>query len=192
MIYTKKDLKFFLLEDRKRNNIPEGFLQYRIRLFARRENALSFHYLQCLRRCEYYKNNSSKSFINKFLYLYFYYRLLRLGSKYSIQIRPNTCGFGLRIMHLSGGGGVILNVERVGNYCGFNSGVILGNKDGEDNRPTVGDYTSFGPGAKAFGKITIGNNCFIASNSVVTKSFPDNCVIAGVPGRIIKTKEVRQ
>jgi len=184
MIKTRSDLHFYLNEDRKRNNIPQG-PGYLLRLIARRENAIVFRYLRCLRKCEYYMNNRF------FLYWFFYIKLLRLGAKYFIQIKPNTCGYGLRILHLSGGGGVILNVEKVGNYCGFNSGVILGNKDGEDNRPTVGDYTSFGPGAKAFGKISIGNNCFIASNCVVTKSFPDNCVIAGVPGRIIKKKEER-
>ena len=192
MISTRKDLRFYLSEDRKRNNIPNGFFQYRIRLFARQENALAFRYIKCLRRYEYYLNNSSKLLLYRFLSVYYHFRLLRLGAKYSIQIRPNTCGFGLRILHLSGGGGVILNVEKVGNYCGFNSGVILGNKDGENNRPIIGDQTSFGPGAKAFGNITIGNNCFIASNSVVTKSFPDDCIIAGVPGRIIKKREDRK
>jgi maltose O-acetyltransferase len=33
--------------------------------------------------------------------------------------------------------------------------------------------------------VTIGNNCIIAAGSVVTKSFDDNSVIAGVPARRI-------
>jgi len=33
---------------------------------------------------------------------------------------------------------------------------------------------------------TIGKNCVIGANSVVTKSFPDYCVIAGAPAKIIK------
>lgn len=32
----------------------------------------------------------------------------------------------------------------------------------------------------------IGRNCVIGANAVVTKDMPDFCVIAGVPGRIIK------
>ena len=32
----------------------------------------------------------------------------------------------------------------------------------------------------------IGNNCVIAANSVVNKEFPDNCLIGGVPAKIIK------
>jgi acetyltransferase-like isoleucine patch superfamily enzyme len=34
--------------------------------------------------------------------------------------------------------------------------------------------------------VTIGRNSIIGSNSVVTKSVPDNCVVAGVPAKIIK------
>lgn len=34
--------------------------------------------------------------------------------------------------------------------------------------------------------VTLGNNVVVASGSVVTKSFPDNCVIGGNPARIIK------
>lgn len=33
--------------------------------------------------------------------------------------------------------------------------------------------------------VTIGNNCFIGANAVVTKSFPDYSVIAGVPAKKI-------
>lgn len=32
----------------------------------------------------------------------------------------------------------------------------------------------------------IGRNCVIGANSVVTKDIPDFCVVAGVPGRVIK------
>jgi len=35
----------------------------------------------------------------------------------------------------------------------------------------------------------IGNGCIIAAGSVITnKEFPDNSVIAGIPGKIIKTR----
>src|SRR5690606_34517866 len=35
--------------------------------------------------------------------------------------------------------------------------------------------------------VTIGNNVVIASGAVVTKSFPSNCIIGGVPANVIKT-----
>lgn len=63
----------------------------------------------------------------------------------------------------------------------------MGNVDSQDNRPVIGDYVAFGPGAKAFGNISIGSNCFVASNAVVTKSFEGNSVLAGLPAKEIKT-----
>lgn len=37
--------------------------------------------------------------------------------------------------------------------------------------------------------VTIGNNVIIGAKTVVTKDVPDNVVVAGVPGRIIKTTD---
>ena len=34
--------------------------------------------------------------------------------------------------------------------------------------------------------MTIGNNVVVAAGAVVTKDVPDNCVVGGVPARIIK------
>jgi serine O-acetyltransferase len=57
-------------------------------------------------------------------------------------------------------------------------------------RPTIGDYVAFGPGAKAFGKIIIGDNVFVASNSVVTKDVNPNCIVGGVPAKLIKETRI--
>ena len=57
--------------------------------------------------------------------------------------------------------------------------------------PTIGDNVFLGLGCKVFGGITIGNNVIVAPNAVVTKDVPDNCVVAGVPARIIKDRANR-
>ncbi len=83
----------------------------------------------------------------------------------------------------------VLVLKKCGNYCGFNAGTLIGTKDGDANRPIIGDYVAFGPGAKAFGKMTIGSNVFVAPNAVVTKDVPDNCIVGGIPAKILKYRE---
>lgn len=187
MIKTRKDLSFYLEKDRQRNNIS-SFWGVIIGLFTRNEHVCVYRYLICLRHCEYHMNNST-NLLHKVLYFFYKAELSRLGGKYNIRIKPNTCGYGLRIPHLAGGGGVLLNIEKAGNYCGFQSGVLLGNKDNQLDRPIIGSNVAFGPGAKCFGRIKIGDNVFVAANAVVTHDVPDNCIVGGIPAHIIKRLE---
>lgn len=50
----------------------------------------------------------------------------------------------------------------------------------------VGSGTWIGNGARIVGKVRIGKNVVIAANCFVDRDVPDYCVVAGVPGRIIK------
>lgn len=189
MIRTKEDLAFFLKEDAKRNDVSLAKPSYWLHLFVKSEHACIFRYISCLRHCEYHYNNS-RHFWHKCLYLFYKFRLMRLGMKYNMSIGINVCGYGLRVMHLMSGG-VLINAKKVGNYCGFNAGVLIGTNGNEASKPIIGDYVAFGPGAKAFGALTIGNNVFVAANSVVTKDVPDNCIVGGLPARFIKEKPLR-
>ena len=51
---------------------------------------------------------------------------------------------------------------------------------------TVGNYSVFGTNASVLPKLTIGKNVIIGAGSVVTKNIPDNCVVVGIPAKIIK------
>lgn len=51
---------------------------------------------------------------------------------------------------------------------------------------TIGDNCWIGGNATIIGGVTLGDNVVVAAGSVVTKSFPDNVVVAGNPARVIK------
>lgn len=85
-------------------------------------------------------------------------------------------GLGIRIFHY---GYLIINYKsKIGSNCILYPGVVLGQKD-NNGAPVIGDNCFIGLGAKLFGNISIGNNCIVAPNSVVVRSFPDNCIIGG-------------
>lgn len=50
----------------------------------------------------------------------------------------------------------------------------------------IGDNVWIGEGVAIMPNTTIGKNCIIGANAVVTKSFPDNSVIGGIPASLIK------
>ena len=50
----------------------------------------------------------------------------------------------------------------------------------------IGDDVWIGGNCTILPGVTIGNNVVVAAGAVVTKDVPDNCVVAGVPARIIK------
>lgn len=50
----------------------------------------------------------------------------------------------------------------------------------------IEDNVWIGEGVCVFSGVTIGRNSIVGANSVVTKSFPCNSVIGGVPARLIK------
>lgn len=181
---SRSKLVFYLQEDAKANKCDKPFFALLMDyLYYRSENVLVYRYLWHLRHTEYYSNR--RSIWQKLLHTYHKRKLSRLGSRYHIFIPQDKTGYGLRVNHLSGGGGVYLNVKRIGNYCSFNAGVLIG-ETGKGIVPTIGDNVSFGTGSKAYGDITISDNVFVAPNSVVTHDVPANCIVAGVPAKVLK------
>ena len=177
MIRKKRELVLFIKKDAKANKIS-SVVDYYFKLLYGNVNACVFRYLKVLRKYEYYNN------VNSIFKYYYRYRHRRLGLKYNLAIPINKVGYGLYIPHIEGG--VIVNCESIGNYCTINSGVVVGNKGNNDMVPTIGDNVTLSVGCKVIGKIKIGNNVLIAPNAVVINDVPDNSIVVGIPGRIIK------
>lgn len=75
-------------------------------------------------------------------------------------------------------------------------GVTLGEKySSEDNHeyPIVGDNVTVCAGSMILGKVHVGDNAVIGANSVVLWDVPPDCVVAGIPARIIRklTKQIQ-
>lgn len=79
---------------------------------------------------------------------------------------------------------------KIGKNCVFAHQVSVGGRGGPNNTkklPVIGDNVFVGIGAKILGDLTIGNDVVIGANAVVTKDVPSNCIVAGIPARVIRT-----
>ncbi|MFC1482987.1 serine O-acetyltransferase [Candidatus Margulisiibacteriota bacterium] len=112
------------------------------------------------------------SFINRFLT--------------QIEIHPGAkLGKGFFIDH--GCGIVIGETAEISENVLMYHQVTLGGTSREKGKrhPTIGNNVIIGAGAKILGNITIGDNCMIGAGTVITHSVPENCTVAGNPGRIV-------
>jgi len=95
-------------------------------------------------------------------------------------------GAGLFIQH----GFSTIVMADLGDNCWINQQVTIGYKD-KSGRPKIGNNVRITAGAKVLGNITIGDNVTVGANSVVVKDVPPNCVVVGIPARIIKRDGVK-
>lgn len=110
-----------------------------------------------------------------------------------IEIHPGA-KLGRRVFIDHGMGVVIGETAEVGDDVVIYQGVTLGAgvsarmgalTRGKKRHPTLGKGVVVGSGAEVQGDVRIGDYARIASGSIVLKDVPANCVVAGVPGRII-------
>lgn len=85
-------------------------------------------------------------------------------------------------------GGITFFPSKCGKNIYLRQGVTVGHSGSKKDKrtPQIGDNVTFGANAVVIGDIEIGDGTVIGANSVVTKSTPPNCIVAGVPARIIK------
>lgn len=112
--------------------------------------------------------------------------LLRL--LFSVQISLGA-KIGKNAVFAYGGLGVVVHSScEIDDNVKIGTGVLLGGRELEAGKvPKVGKNCIISTGAKLLGPITIGDNCVIGANAVVIEDVPSNCVVAGVPAKIVKT-----
>lgn len=178
IIQNKSDLKRFLKADFRRYGNTK--IPLIVRWIIKDEMTKSMHYLWVLRHTEYAVNTKSPF---RLLWILWYKRLSNL---YRIYINLNCCDEGLRLVHL--GGGIYLNANKIGKSFTATSGVVIGKKGDNQNRPIIGDNVSFGIGSIAYGRIEIEDGAIITPNSVVIKNVPKYSIMSGVPAQLINSK----
>ena len=72
----------------------------------------------------------------------------------------------------------------MGHHCTISQNITIGVSGIGDRRgvPTIGNNVFIAPGARVFGKISIGNDVKIGANTVVYKDIPDRAVVVLDPG----------
>ncbi|MDK2771855.1 MAG: NeuD/PglB/VioB family sugar acetyltransferase [Flavobacterium sp.] len=125
----------------------------------------------------------------------------QLQTNYVMTIHPTAViskfakiGHGTQIMATA----VVNPDTEIGHHCIINTGAIvehdclLGDYVHISPNATlgggvkVGEGTQIGIGASVLPNLTIGKNVMVGAGAVVVENIPDNAVVVGVPGKIIK------
>lgn len=175
MIQSKKDLKYYLEQDK----IALGIKRSRPLIFG--DEIWKFQILY--RKYEYLRNVYSNTILLPYVYMIkilFEKKSIKLG--YSIPI--NVFGPGLSIAHY---GTIVINSHaKIGSNCRIQEGVTIGATNGSKEAPNIGNNVFIGSGAKIIGNVNIANDIAIGAGSVVTKDFTEKGItIAGVPAKKI-------
>lgn len=189
LIKSKADLNYYIESDLKSLNCYPLTVKMRLGGILCPE---IWKYQILLRKMEYRYNCKRNNILQRIVFSIARRRFTNYGYKFGFSIPFNVFGPGLCIFHV---GTLIVNPYcRVGSNCRVHAGVNIGNSSNlngnwvPDNVPMIGNNVYIGPGAKIYGKITIGDNVAIGANAVVNKDVPCCVTVAGVPARVISNK----
>lgn len=180
MIKTKEDLRYYLEADARVNKMGNPIKQW----LTWNDNYRIHRLLRLLRYTEYYQNNHSG--LRLIPYFWYLINFRRMIVKTGIMLFPNTIGPGVQLMHP--GFRRIGRFVRCGKNCIILPMVLFGRKKPTDidSNIIIGDNCYISTGVTILGPVKIGNNVTIGAGAVVVNDIPDNCIVGGVPAKIIK------
>lgn len=86
------------------------------------------------------------------------------------------------------------NRIEIGYDCAISNNVTILDSDfhiinmiQKDGYVRIGNHVLIGAGTTILKNVTVGNNCIIGAKSVVVNDIPDNCMVVGIPAKIIQT-----
>jgi serine O-acetyltransferase len=94
------------------------------------------------------------------------------------------------VLGYSGLGTVIHAHAVIGNRVVIGPGITIGGKTPHHDVPIIEDDVDIGAGARILGPIRVGRGAVIGANAVVVKDVLPGAVVAGVPARVIRMREV--
>lgn len=173
-INSKEDLREWITYERKkyRGGVLREIIPISEADILRKHQVL-------LRKTEFYTNTG-----HKLMACIYKVRLTKMQNRYALHIPANTCGKGLKIMHV---GPVLINGNAtVGKDCVFHINTALVAGGTNDGVPCLEDGVIVGIGAVLLGNIQVKRNVAIGANAVVNKSIEEeNIAVAGVPAKKI-------
>lgn len=100
---------------------------------------------------------------------------------------PSSVIIGKNTLFGHSGIGVVIHQDAIiGDDCMIGQGITIGGRSKNRIVPTIGNKVYIAAGARVLGPIKIGNNVIIAPNAVVIKDVPNNCIVGGIPAKILK------
>lgn len=109
---------------------------------------------------------------------------------FAVQLPAATkLGRGVKLNY-SGLGTVLHPRAVIGNRVQIGPGVVIGGRSEIWEVPVIEDDVQIGVGAKVLGPVRVGRGAIVGANAVVLHDVPPGAVVAGIPARILRRREV--
>jgi len=100
---------------------------------------------------------------------------------------PSSVSIGKNSLFGHSGIGVVIHQDAIiGDHCTIGQGITIGGRSKNPTVPIIGNKVYIAAGARVLGPIKIGDNVIIAPNAVVINDVEENCIVGGIPAKILK------